>query len=333
VSERRPRHPHDEPGELSGDEVERRLGGGAGLRVMHVRRARVGARAQIARDTATILATAVVAVLGWQLLGGGAAGSPEDSGPPAQDTGIVIGSFDVEPTLPPVDTLGPIVNPSIGIDATPTPVPFETLGPTTLTVVVKVRNDDGGNDRASDWTVSVTGARATTATFAGSASGTKLNIDPGRTFSISTKPKTSGGYVQSLSGQCTGPVPKGLGVTCTITEDDKPVSLTVKVTVDTSGGATKAGVNVTVKQSGSVVKAFSGNQAPQTMSLDSNTKWTITTNPLTDYDRTMSPSSACSPSSSGAAEGRQLTCTITFTYNPAPTPAPTPTSEPSPSSS
>jgi PKD repeat protein len=83
----------------------------------------------MAADTLTILGGAVLAVLLVNLSGFGApmvdAGSPT---PP--DTGLVVARSEAPiPTLPPLDTLGPIVNSSVGIEATPTPIPIITLGP------------------------------------------------------------------------------------------------------------------------------------------------------------------------------------------------------------
>jgi hypothetical protein len=81
------------------------------------------------RDTATIVGGGLLAIAAFQLLSGGTPGaSPGFSVPPDQ-TGVVVGSLDVGPTQPPAVTLGPVVNPSVNIEATPTPVPVITLPP------------------------------------------------------------------------------------------------------------------------------------------------------------------------------------------------------------
>jgi hypothetical protein len=303
-----------QPGNLDDADVERRLGGAAHLSVAPVRMARVGLRTQITRDTATILATALVTLLAWQLLAGGAAG-PGASGSPPGDSAGGIGSLEGIPTLPPVDTLGPIVNPSVNLDATPTPVPFETAGPTTLTVFVKVSNGDGGNDRPSDWTVTVTGARPSRSTFAGSASGVRLVIDHGRTFSISTKAKTPGGYVESRSGNCSGPVPLGGSARCTITENDKPVALSVEVSISAGPDPSPpAAGDVTVSVTGSGVDqpSFPGSSGGTLVHFDANAAYSVEASPPPGY--VMSASSACS-STTGLAEGSKAACTLTFTYS------------------
>jgi hypothetical protein len=317
----------DEPARLTEDEVERRLGGGAGIRIMHVRpQARV-ARQQVARDTVTILAGAVIAVLGFRLLGGGL-GIPGTGSP--SPTEIVTGSEGPAgspvalATLGEPATIGPVVNPSTNLGASPTPVPVKTLGPATLTVVVKVSNDNGGNDVASDWTVSISGANPSLASFKGSAAGTTVTIQEDTAYTITTSPKTKGGYTESQSARCSGSVGKGYNVTCTISEDDKPVSLTVTVKM---ADLTPPGGAVTVRQFSKVVASFDGATTPRLILLDANAKWTVTA-ALAGY--VASYSADCAPSS-GAPEGASRTCTITFTPSPtaSPPPAPTPT-EPAP---
>ena len=87
-------------------------------------------RLHIARDALIILAAACLAVLAAQMLGPGLVSAPAAPGslPPGATT-VVLGSAGPTVTLAPLPTLGPIVNPSLHIDATPTPVPFTTLPP------------------------------------------------------------------------------------------------------------------------------------------------------------------------------------------------------------
>jgi hypothetical protein len=96
----------------------------------HVRY-RVTARRTVARDTLTILGGALLAVIAGNLAGfSGLVG--DLASPTPEDTSTIIGggSLPPRPTFPPVDTLGPIVNPTVGFEATPTPIPIITLGPT-----------------------------------------------------------------------------------------------------------------------------------------------------------------------------------------------------------
>jgi hypothetical protein len=84
-------------------------------------------RRQLWRDSATILSAIVVALLVFQLLGGlsaalpGASPSPSSAGPGTESEGI-------GPSAP-GQSHAPIVDPSLGIDATPT-IPVRTLPPT-----------------------------------------------------------------------------------------------------------------------------------------------------------------------------------------------------------
>jgi hypothetical protein len=86
------------------------------------------ARRAVARDTATILVAVALALGIAQLAGLAGAVEPDPTQPGSEE---VIGVASGEPllTLPPLATIGQIVNPSAGLDATPTPIPIITLGP------------------------------------------------------------------------------------------------------------------------------------------------------------------------------------------------------------
>ncbi len=181
-------------------------------------------------DAATILGTAVIALLVAQVAApGGLVGST--ASPQPQDSGIVIGgeTGSANLTLPPLTTLGPAVNPSAGLDATPTPVPFATLAPrkssppatpnptpatATLKVFVQVQ---GAAVSPASWTVTVTGASPSPATFKGSSAGTTVRILAGVSYKVTTK-TTLVGYTQTSAGDCAGKVAAGLTVNCTFTE-------------------------------------------------------------------------------------------------------------------
>jgi hypothetical protein len=85
-------------------------------------------RRQLWRDSATLLIGAVVALLAFQVLVPRGAGVPLSS-PLDLPSGVAIGSVGPPATLRPDPTFGPIVDPSLGIDATPTPIPVITLPP------------------------------------------------------------------------------------------------------------------------------------------------------------------------------------------------------------
>ncbi len=81
------------------------------------------------RDSAFILIGVVIALLVAQTLlprsAGTVTGEPSDF-----STGVALGSIGSPRTLAPGETVGPIIDPSLGIDATPTPIPVITLAPT-----------------------------------------------------------------------------------------------------------------------------------------------------------------------------------------------------------
>lgn len=85
-------------------------------------------RRQLWRDTAIILSGIIIALLLAQLVFPSAAGVASASPTPVP-TGVVIGPSPVGAS-PLGFTFAPIVDPSLGIDASPTPVPVRTLPPT-----------------------------------------------------------------------------------------------------------------------------------------------------------------------------------------------------------
>lgn len=82
------------------------------------------------RDSATILIFVVIGLLAAQTFLPHDVGSPTDTPLPS---GIVTGSLPPGVTLAPGVTIGPIIDPSLGVDATGTPIPVITLGPPTPT--------------------------------------------------------------------------------------------------------------------------------------------------------------------------------------------------------
>lgn len=207
----------------------------------HGRPAAAATRSALLRDTATILAVALFMVLAARWLPTGSPATPTD-GPSgsgdagvAEDTGGAVATIEAPPTPPGIDTLGPVLNPSVHIEATPTPVPFITLSPptpspspspsatpatATLIVYVKVTNDNGGTAGPGAWTVKITGASPSPATFKGSNTGTKVRILAAKSYTVAASSATATGYTATLSTGCSGKVSAGQTVTCTILEND-----------------------------------------------------------------------------------------------------------------
>jgi outer membrane biosynthesis protein TonB len=92
-----------------------------------VRGSRPDPRVVLWRDSASILVVVVLALLLWQTFAPVDTGTPTESGD--APTGGVVTSLPPGVTLAPGFTFGPILPPSLAIDATPTPIPVITLGP------------------------------------------------------------------------------------------------------------------------------------------------------------------------------------------------------------
>jgi hypothetical protein len=130
--------------ELSADEVERRIGASerarrrraAAVPTGRIRVAPANRRVVLWRDSATILIFVILALLAARFLLPGNRGIALATETPGTSA-ILVGSLPAQTGLnfsaPP--TLGNVVNPSLGLDATPTPVPIITLGPPTPTPV------------------------------------------------------------------------------------------------------------------------------------------------------------------------------------------------------
>ena len=81
-------------------------------------------------DSATLVAGVVLSLLALQLLGAPAAGPLPTESASAEASDVAVRTLAPPASVPPAATLGPVVDPSLGLDATPTPVPLITLGPT-----------------------------------------------------------------------------------------------------------------------------------------------------------------------------------------------------------
>jgi hypothetical protein len=97
-------------------------------RVTRAPRQTIDRRRLLWRDSATILIAVTVALLAFQAFGPANGILPAGSATP-EPSGVAIGSFQPPATLAPGETFGPIIDPSLGIDATPTPIPVITMGP------------------------------------------------------------------------------------------------------------------------------------------------------------------------------------------------------------
>ena len=103
-----------------------------------------------------------------------------------------------------------------------------TRATATLTVVKHVVNDNGGGATAAQWTMAVTGGSPSPATFAGSETGIAVTILANAGYAVAESGGPAG-YTAASSAACanaSGLAP-GATATCTITNDDRPVTLTL----------------------------------------------------------------------------------------------------------
>jgi uncharacterized repeat protein (TIGR03803 family) len=104
----------------------------------------------------------------------------------------------------------------------------------TLLVTTVVTNNNGGNLGAADFTTTVLAPSASPSTFAGSATGVSVTVSAGSYQVIQPgRPE----YVTTMSADCSGAIAGGEKKSCTITNDDKPTTLTLnKQVVNNNGG-------------------------------------------------------------------------------------------------
>jgi len=104
-----------------------------------------------------------------------------------------------------------------------------------LTVIKHVINDNGGENVASDFSISVTGNGPNPSSFYGAEDpGTTVGIGAG-SYNVLETPLP--GYIPTYSDDCVGSINLGETKTCTITNDDSAPALHLrKVVIDNNGG-------------------------------------------------------------------------------------------------
>ena len=93
--------------------------------------------------------------------------------------------------------------------------------PPQLTVIKNVVNNSGRNSLPSDFTMQVTGSNVSTPSFPGSSAGTTVTLNSGAYSVGETGPA---GYQAGYSSGCAGAIAVGETRTCTITNNDLPLS-------------------------------------------------------------------------------------------------------------
>lgn len=131
-----------------------------------------------------------------------------------------------------------------------------------LTVVVNVTNDNGGAKLPQDFTVTVTSSTTPTTSFAGSATGTQINLFSGP---YSVHIPSESGYDMSYSSECAGSLDIGQTATCTITIND-----TFSGGSSGGGSSTPTGADITINKIASLVTANAHDTFTYTLTVTNN---------------------------------------------------------------
>src|SRR5439155_239852 len=194
---------------------------------------------------------------------------------------------------------------SIAVGQTKTCTVTNQDQPPTLKIIKHVVNNNGGTATADQWTMHVSAGNPSQNDFAGSETGVTITINAGQ-YSVDETGGPSG-YAKTLGAGCSGTMPVGGFVTCTITNDDTAPSLTLvkKVTNDAGGTAEPSALSGTING----ITAAGGNTwsgASTTKTLTGVGSYTVTENTAAGY--AASYSADCS---STISLGQTKTCTIT----------------------
>ena len=232
---------------------------------------------------------------------------------PGNENGTVVtldqGGYTVSET--PVDGYSPVYSDdcqgsiAVGQEKTCT-VTNSAIAPH-LVVIKHVINDNGGNNVAGDFTMSINNVVVPAgSTFPGDEQGTDRVVLPGQYTVTETGPD---GYTASMSEDCSGSIALGQTKVCTITNDDQAPSITLsKVVINDNGG--KAGVN----EFGLSVGA-QGVDSGDTVSVDANTPISLNEEGLFGYSFvSLTGDEGCPEVLGGTVtlnEGEHISCTIT----------------------
>ncbi|MFL6350217.1 MAG: hypothetical protein ACJ72X_18240, partial [Nitrososphaeraceae archaeon] len=135
----------------------------------------------------------------------------------------------------------------------------------TLAVTKKVINEGGGNKNPSDFTITVNGNNPSPSSFAGSSSGTTVNLKAGSYSVIETGPP---GYTADYSDGCIGSMKAGAMNKCTITNmfqppDESAQLIVIKNIIDNNDNSYRRAVKssaftITVHGNNPLPRSFPG---------------------------------------------------------------------------
>ncbi|MGD1839211.1 MAG: YncE family protein, partial [Nitrososphaeraceae archaeon] len=133
----------------------------------------------------------------------------------------------------------------------------------TLEVITKVKNNDIGTKKSSDFTITVYGNDPKPSTFPGSSKGVSVNLIKG-SYSVAVDGPSD--YSTSYSSKCLGTMTSGAQITCTITSeynpDYKPGTLIVITDVVNNNNADDEDTKK-VKPSAFTIKVKGNNPSPK----------------------------------------------------------------------
>ena len=243
------------------------------------------------------------------------------------DATVEAGSYDLSETGPAGYTAsdwsctgatleGSTVTVANGADATCTIINNDQ--PATLTLVKEVVNDNGGTAEPTAWTLTADGPALVTGT-SGSTAVTGVTVDAGA-YELSE----SGGPAGYLPGDwtCTGgalegitvTVPNGADVTCTISNDDQPATLTLVKEVVNDNGGTAEPADWTLSADGpTTITGTSGSAAVTGATVDAGEYALSEADGPAGYDASdwTCTGATLEGSTVTLANGANVTCTIT----------------------
>ncbi len=170
-----------------------------------------------------------------------------------------------------------------------------------LVVVKHVINDSGGQKSAGDFTMNVTANSPSQSSFAGSESGTTVQVGTG---SYSVDETADAGYAKSLSAGCSGTIAAGETKICTITNNDIAPTLKLVKTVTNNNGGNKTANDFQAKIDGNNV-AWS-TVVPVTAGAHTASETTLPSYSASDWG-----GDCAKDGSITLAAGQQAVCTIT----------------------
>jgi YVTN family beta-propeller protein len=146
-----------------------------------------------------------------------------------------------------------------------------------LIVTKKVINEGGGNKKASDFTISVSGNNPSPATFSGSADGVTVQLRAGKYSVTETGPLSD--YTTDYSGECSGIASPGIINECTIINTYQPPPQPSAKLIVIKNVINKDSSSVNKKPSDFIITVHGNNPTPRSFPSKSGGGTTVTLYP------------------------------------------------------